>query len=75
MNEVHTTMSILSVTNLSIGYENKVIVKDINFQVEEGQYVCIIGENGAGKSTLLKSLLKLNKPVSGEISYTKEGIG
>lgn len=66
-------MSVLQVSDLSIGYDNRPIADNISFTVEEGQYVCIIGENGAGKSTLLKCLLKLNKPMSGEISYTTTG--
>ena len=60
-------MALLSVQNLSLGYENQVIVEGLNFQVEAGDYLCIVGENGSGKSTLMKTLLHLIPPISGEI--------
>ncbi|MDH1601294.1 ABC transporter ATP-binding protein [Empedobacter sp. GD03739] len=44
-------------------------LKDINFQVEQGQAVGIIGRNGAGKSTLLKLLSRVTKPTTGSIKY------
>lgn len=55
--------------NLSIGYEGRVIAKNINFTAEQGDYICIVGDNGSGKSTLLKSILKLNKPIEGSIRF------
>lgn len=42
-------------------------MKDINFSINEGDYLCIIGENGSGKSTLMRTLLHLQQPVSGTI--------
>jgi zinc transport system ATP-binding protein len=60
-------MSLITVKDLTIGYDASVLVKDINFCVEEGDYLCIVGENGAGKSTLMKTLLGLIKPLSGDI--------
>lgn len=65
----------LEVKNLSIGYEGKIVADNINFKVNEGDYLCIVGENGAGKSTLVKTLLHLNKPISGEINFEEKGIG
>lgn len=53
--------------DLSIGYDGKAIRKDINFFVNEGDYLCIIGENGSGKSTLVRTLLQLQQPVCGNI--------
>lgn len=44
-------------------------LKDINFQIEQGQAVGIIGRNGAGKSTLLKLLSRVTKPTTGSIKY------
>ena len=44
-------------------------LNDINFQVEQGQAVGIIGRNGAGKSTLLKLLSRVTKPTTGSIKY------
>lgn len=65
----------LKVNNLTIGYEGKAVAKDISFHVNEGDYLCIVGENGAGKSTLVKTLLNLNKPIAGEIELEEDGIG
>ena len=60
-------MPLLSFENLSIGYENNVILENLSFAIEEGDYVAILGENGAGKSTLLKTMLGLIEPISGKI--------
>ena len=65
-------MKILECKKLSIGYSDKTVCKDISFEVEKGQYVCVIGENGSGKSTLLKTLLGLNKPLSGKVVFDKK---
>ena len=51
-----------------LGYDNKALIEHFDFQVYQGDYVCIVGENGSGKSTLLKTLLGLIKPVSGEVA-------
>ena len=55
--------------NLSLGYEGEIIVKDLSFSIEEGMYLCIVGENGAGKSTLMKTLLGLHAPLSGRVVF------
>ena len=55
--------------NLSLGYEGEIIVKDLSFSVEEGMYLCIVGENGAGKSTLMKTLLGLHAPLAGRVVF------
>lgn len=54
---------------LTIGYDGKVLLQDINFSVKEGDYLCIIGENGSGKSTLMRTLLHLQQPVSGKVVF------
>jgi len=59
----------LTVTDLSIGYDGVSIKDDINFCIEGGSYLCIVGENGTGKSTLLKTISNLQKPIFGEISF------
>ena len=46
-------MSLLKCENLSFAYDGVTVVSNLNFTVEEGNYLCIIGENGAGKSTLI----------------------
>ena len=53
--------------NASLGYENRPIVKDLNFTVNAGDYLCIVGENGSGKSTLMKTILNLTPPLAGSI--------
>ena len=60
-------MALITCKNLSLGYEGHTILKDINFKLDGGEYLCIIGENGAGKSTLVKGLLRLKKPMGGSI--------
>lgn len=59
--------------NVSFGYENQQVIKDLSFSVNEGEYVCVVGENGSGKSTLVKGLLGLIPVGNGKVSYT-EGI-
>ena len=53
--------------NVTLGYERDVVVSDLSFSVEAGDYLCIVGENGSGKSTLMKALLGLLQPVSGTV--------
>ena len=60
-------MAMLTVRNLSLGYDSHMIIKDLNFTVNTGDYLCIVGENGSGKSTLMKTLLHLMEPAGGEI--------
>ena len=55
--------------DLAIGYDGNVVAQGINFSVNRGDYVCIIGENGAGKSTLMKTILHLLKPLDGTVCY------
>ena len=58
---------IISCVNAGLGYDNKAIIKDFNFEVFEGDYICVVGENGSGKSTLIKTILGLVKPVEGTV--------
>ncbi|MCL2200373.1 MAG: ABC transporter ATP-binding protein [Oscillospiraceae bacterium] len=58
----------LSCTDLTLGYEGKPVISNINFDVNAGDYLCIVGENGSGKSTLMKSILRLIPPLSGQIT-------
>ena len=65
-------MPLLSFENLAIGYENNIIIDNLSFAVEKGDYLAILGENGAGKSTLLKTMLGLIPPLKGQIIFDKE---
>lgn len=60
-------MSLLTCRHLSVSYDGKEVLSDLNFSVDEGDYLGIVGENGAGKSTLVKALLRLKKISGGEI--------
>ena len=62
-------MAKLICRDLTIGYGNKTILKNINFEVNGGNYLCIVGENGSGKSTLLKTLLGLLAPIGGKVIF------
>ncbi len=57
----------LACQNLTLGYEGKTVVSGLSFDVNAGDYLCIVGENGSGKSTLMKTILKLKTPMSGQI--------
>lgn len=60
-------MELISTDNLAIGYEGRTVADHISFEIDEGDFLCIVGENGAGKSTLMKTILGLQPPASGEI--------
>lgn len=60
-------MAQLTCKNLTLGYDNRAIQEDLNFSIDAGDYLCIVGENGSGKSTLMKTLLHLQPPISGTI--------
>ena len=60
-------MALIKCENLSLGYEHKAILNGLNFEINKGDYFCIVGENGSGKSTLMKTLLHLREPISGKI--------
>ena len=60
-------MALITAKDLCIGYDSEVLAKNLNFKVDPGDYLCIVGENGSGKSTLMKTLLGLRSPMSGEI--------
>lgn len=66
---------ILEIRNITVGYEDKPsVLKDVNLDVLQNDFLGIIGPNGGGKTTLLKTILGLVKPVAGEISFFKDGI-
>ena len=62
-------MSLISCKNVYLKYENTSVVEDLSFQVEKGDYLCIVGENGSGKSTLIKSILGLKETASGHLHF------
>ncbi len=62
-------MALITVKDLSLGYDSRIIVKDLDFTVDAGDYLCIVGENGSGKTTLMKALLHLIEPAGGSIIF------
>jgi ABC-type Mn/Zn transport systems, ATPase component len=60
-------MSLITCKEASFAYEGNIAVRDLNFQVNSGDYLCVVGENGSGKSTLIKGLLRLKMPQTGSI--------
>lgn len=60
-------MTLLEVNKLQVSYSNHIAIEDISFKINEGEYICLVGENGSGKSTLVKTIVGLNKQDSGDI--------
>ena len=60
-------MALITCQDLTLGYENTPVAEHLSFTVEQGDYLCIVGENGSGKSTLMKTLLGLRAPLAGHI--------
>jgi zinc transport system ATP-binding protein len=66
-------MALITVKDLTLGYDSQAIVQDLNFSIDQGDYLCIVGENGSGKTTLMKTLLNLRDPLGGKIE-TGDGL-
>ncbi|MCL2579992.1 MAG: metal ABC transporter ATP-binding protein [Oscillospiraceae bacterium] len=60
-------MAFITCSGASFGYETGVAVSDLDFAVNRGDYLCIVGENGSGKSTLIRGILRLKEPVTGRM--------
>ena len=60
-------MALLTCEKLELGYDGRSVLSNLSFTVEEGDYLCVVGENGSGKSTLMKTLLGLVRPLGGRI--------
>ena len=61
-------MALITCKNLSLAYDSVNVAEDINFAVNKGEYICVVGENGSGKTTLMRALLGLHKTKSGDIT-------
>ncbi|MDY5211075.1 metal ABC transporter ATP-binding protein [Intestinibacter sp.] len=62
-------MSQIECKDVSVKYESQVVLEDISFSIEQGDYLCIVGENGSGKSTLVKTILGLESSKTGKIVF------
>jgi ABC-type Mn/Zn transport systems, ATPase component len=65
-------MTQISALNVSMSYEKKIVLDDVSFTVEQGDYLCIVGENGSGKTTLMKGILGLLPLKSGSIQFGED---
>ena len=63
--------TVLTAKNLSIGYQQKkdfkIIIPNINLEIEKGKLITVLGKNGIGKSTLLRTFSRIQKPISGKL--------
>lgn len=64
-------MSLLDVSNLTLGYDNQIVINDISFNVNDKDFILVVGSNGAGKSTLIKGILGLIKPINGKVVFNE----
>ena len=62
-------MAQITCRDLSFAYDGETVLSDINFSIDAGAYLCIVGENGSGKSTLMRGILGLKQPSKGEIVF------
>jgi len=62
-------MALIACKNASFAYDGRDAVSGLNFEVNPGEYLCVVGENGSGKSTLIKGLLRLKAPTEGSVEY------
>lgn len=62
-------MALVTGKNITLAFDNNIVSENINFEVNQGDYLCIVGENGAGKTTLMKTIMGLYKPKDGEIIF------
>lgn len=67
MSKNMTKNAVVSVDNISFGYEGQALLEGVSFDVVEGDFAAIIGDNGVGKSTMIKLLLGLLRPGQGEV--------
>ncbi len=63
--------SLVDIRNLSAGYGQNIVLRDVNLLIQQFDFVGVIGPNGGGKTTLLKALLGLLSPISGEINFSE----
>ena len=63
-------MSQIKCHDLTLGYGSQEILSGLSFEVNAGDYLCIVGENGSGKTTLMKTLLGLTRPLKGSIEFS-----
>jgi len=66
--------TILTSKNLTVGYKNKEVLKELDLNLRKGELTCLLGPNGSGKSTLIRSLAGIQKPLAGEVQIHDKSI-
>lgn len=64
----------LKIAGLTCGYEKKTVLSDINFRVDSGEFLGVIGPNGSGKTTLLRALSRVIAPIDGKVFWQDKDI-
>ena len=59
---------------ISIAYQNNLILEDVNLEIKQGEIVCIIGPSGSGKSSLIRVINHLIEPTKGKVFFEGEEI-
>lgn len=67
--------AILTLKKLSVGYGKNILVRGVDFEVFQGDFVAIVGANGSGKSTLIKTILGLVPAISGKVIWNSGTVG
>ncbi len=67
--------SLVEIRNLSAGYGQNIVLRDVNLTIQQFDFIGVIGPNGGGKTTLLKALLGLIPPMAGEIIFEESMTG
>ncbi len=72
-------MNLIEARSVVLAYDGHTAVSNLTFSLEEGDYLCVVGENGSGKSTLLRAITGDISPAGGTLSISpelrKRGIG
>ncbi|MBE0636896.1 MAG: ABC transporter ATP-binding protein [Bacteroidales bacterium] len=63
---------IVELQSVTAGYEDEIILRDVNFTIHDNDFIGVIGPNGGGKTTLVKVIIGLIKPVSGKVIYHRQ---
>ncbi|MFA5276105.1 MAG: ATP-binding cassette domain-containing protein, partial [Candidatus Omnitrophota bacterium] len=61
--------AVIEARNLDLGYDDYIVMRELNFSVRKNEIFVVMGASGCGKSTLLKALIGLNEPLKGEVLY------
>lgn len=72
---INHTKNIIEIKNVSLAYDKEPVLKNINLNIHEGDYLGIIGPNGGGKTTLIKIILGLIKPTTGIVTLKTQQLG